>query len=81
MPLQKGVQNNVSGFNSFDYKMLMFENAMFAHVPYILIRHTLSLLLCASRSCLSFLFTRYLCIVKNYMLSIFMLSGFIQCSI
>ena len=43
MPLQKGVQNNVSGFNSFDYKILMFKNEMYAHVGYILIRCTLSL--------------------------------------
>ena len=32
MPLQKGVQNNVSEFNSFDYKISMFKNAMYAHV-------------------------------------------------
>ena len=32
MPLQKGVQNNVSRFNSFDYKISMFKNAMYAHV-------------------------------------------------
>ena len=31
MPLQK-VQNNVSKFNSFDYKISMFKNAMHAHV-------------------------------------------------
>ena len=32
MPLQKGVQNNVSEFNSFDYKLSMFKNVMYAHV-------------------------------------------------
>ena len=32
MPLQKGVQNNVSRFNSFDFKISMFKNAMYAHV-------------------------------------------------
>ena len=32
MPLQKGVQNNVSEFKSFDYKISMFKNAMYAHV-------------------------------------------------
>ena len=32
MPLQKEVQNNVSEFNSFDYKISMFKNAMYAHV-------------------------------------------------
>ena len=32
MPLQKGVQNNVFEFNSFDYKISMFKNAMYAHV-------------------------------------------------
>ena len=32
MPLQKGVQNNVYEFNSFDYKISMFKNAMYAHV-------------------------------------------------
>ena len=32
MPLQKGVQNNISEFNSFDYKISMFKNAMYAHV-------------------------------------------------
>ena len=32
MPLQKGVHNNVSEFNSFDYKISMFKNAMYAHV-------------------------------------------------
>ena len=32
MPLQKGVQNNVSEFNSFDYKISMFKNVMYAHV-------------------------------------------------
>ena len=32
MPLQKGVQNNVSELNSFDYKISMFKNAMYAHV-------------------------------------------------
>ena len=31
MPLQK-VQNNISEFNSFDYKISMFKNAMYAHV-------------------------------------------------
>ena len=32
MPLKKGVQNNVSEFNSFDYKISIFKNAMYAHV-------------------------------------------------
>ena len=32
MPLQKGVQNNISEFNSFDYKISKFKNAMYAHV-------------------------------------------------
>ena len=32
MPLKKEVQNNISGFNSFDYKISMFKNAMYAHV-------------------------------------------------
>ena len=32
MPLQKGVQNNIYEFNSFDYKISMFKNAMYAHV-------------------------------------------------
>ena len=32
MPLQKRVQNNISGFNSFDYKISKFKNAMYAHV-------------------------------------------------
>ena len=32
MPLQKGVQNNNSEFNSFDYKISKFKNAMYAHV-------------------------------------------------
>ena len=32
MPLQKGVQNNVSEFNSLDYKISMFKNAMYAYV-------------------------------------------------
>ena len=32
MPLQKGVQNNVFEFNSFDYKISMFKNAMYAYV-------------------------------------------------
>ena len=32
MPLQKGVQNNASEFNSFDYKISMFKNAMYTHV-------------------------------------------------
>ena len=32
MPLQKGVHNNVYEFNSFDYKISMFKNAMYAHV-------------------------------------------------
>ena len=31
MPLQK-VQNNVYEFNSFDYKISTFKNAMYAHV-------------------------------------------------
>ena len=31
MPLQK-VQNNISEFNSFDYKISMFKKAMYAHV-------------------------------------------------
>ena len=32
MPLQKGVQNNIYEFKSFDYKISMFKNAMYAHV-------------------------------------------------
>ena len=32
MPLQKGVQNNVYEFKSFDYKISMFKNAMYAHI-------------------------------------------------
>ena len=32
MPLQKGVQNNIYEFNSFDYKISMFKNAMYAHI-------------------------------------------------
>ena len=32
MPLQKGVQNNFSEFNLFDYKISMFKNAMYSHV-------------------------------------------------
>ena len=32
MSLQKGVQNNVSRFSSFDYKISMLKNAMYAHV-------------------------------------------------
>ena len=32
MPIQKGVQNNVSEFKLFDYKISMFKNAMYAHV-------------------------------------------------
>ena len=43
MPLKKGVQNIVSGFNLFDNKILLFKNVMYAHVGYILIRHMLSL--------------------------------------
>ena len=30
MPLQKGVQNNNSEFNLFDYKISKFKNAMYA---------------------------------------------------
>ena len=32
MPLQKEYKNNASEFNSFDYKISMFKNAMYAHV-------------------------------------------------
>ena len=32
MPLQKEYKNNVSEFNSFDYKISMFKNATYAHV-------------------------------------------------
>ena len=46
MPLQKGVQNNVSGFNSFDYKISMFKNAMYAHVGvYTYTPHTFNMTL------------------------------------
>ena len=46
MPLQKGVQNNVSEFNSFDYKISMFKNAMYAHVGvYTYTPHTFSMTL------------------------------------
>ena len=31
MPFQK-VQNNIYEFNSFDYKISMFKNMMYAHV-------------------------------------------------
>ena len=36
MPLQKGVQNNIVEFNSFDYKISKFKNDMHM-VGYILI--------------------------------------------
>ena len=32
MPHQKGVQNIVSEFNSFDYKISMLKNVMYDHV-------------------------------------------------
>ena len=38
MPLQKGVQNNVYGFNSFDYKISMFKINDMHMAGYILIR-------------------------------------------
>ena len=47
MPLQKGVQNNVSKFNSFDYKISMLKNAMYAHVGvYTYMPHAFSMTLC-----------------------------------
>ena len=46
MPLQKEVQNNISEFNSFDYKIPMFKNAMYAHVGvYTYTPHTFSMTL------------------------------------
>ena len=46
MPLQKEVQNNASEFNSFDYKISMFKNAMYAHVRiYNYTSHTFSMTL------------------------------------
>ena len=45
MPLQK-VQNNISKFHSFDYKISMFKNAMYAHVGvYTYTLHDLSMTL------------------------------------
>ena len=32
MPLQKGEENNVSEFDSFDFKISMLKNEMYAHV-------------------------------------------------
>ena len=81
MPLQKGVQNNVSKFNPIDYKISMFKKAMYAHVGvYTYTPNSFSMTL-------HFLFLAFfpfhsiLRIVKNYTLSIFMLSGSIQFSI
>ena len=82
MPLQK-VQNNISEFNSFDSKISMFKNAMYAHVGvYTYTPHDFSMTLC-------FLFLAFYSDrsipahskKKNYTLSIFMLSGSIQFSI
>ena len=42
----KGVQNNVSEFNSFDYKISMFKNAMYARVEvYTYMPHAFSMTL------------------------------------
>ena len=81
MPLQKRVQNNVSEFNSFDYKISMFKNAIYAHVEvYTYTLHAFSMTL-RFLFLAFFLVTRYLRIVNNYKLSIFMLNGSIQFSI
>ena len=46
MPIQKGVQNNIFEFNSFDYKISKFKNVMYAHVGvYTYTPHTFSMTL------------------------------------
>ena len=77
MPLQKGIQNNVSEFNSFAHKLSYVQKNGMHMTEYILIRRNF-LYDSALLDLTFFLFIRNLRIDKNYTLSIFMLSGSIQ---
>ena len=65
----------VQRFNSFVHKISHIKKEWYAYDGVYTYTPQLSLLLCASCSWPSFMFTRYLRIVENYTLSIFMLSG------
>ena len=79
MPLPKGVQNNVSAFNSFVHKMSQIQKNGMHMTEYILIHrnflYDFALLVLGLLSC------SLVSIVKNYTLIIFMLNGSIVLSI
>ena len=75
MPLQKGIQNNVSEFNSFVHKMSHVQKNGMHMTKYILIRRKFLY----DSVLLDLAFRSYsIGTWKHYTLSIFMLSGSIQ---
>ena len=78
MPLQNDLQNNILEFNSFVHKMSHVQKEMICIWQGIYLYEATFLMAMCFLIFPSFMFTRNLSVDKNYMLSIFMLSGSIQ---